>query len=99
MSNTTDIGGGTHVHSLYKTKAGSPTLVDCIQTTDAKFNAGANASLPYYALRGKSPAKDAGIDAGWTAASLDLLGKKRLVGTVDIGCYEYHSGGSRLFVQ
>ena len=99
MSNTMDIAGGTHVHSLYKTKTGSPTLRDCLQKTDAKFNAGANASLPYYALRGKSPAKDAGIDAGWTDASLDLLGKKRLVGTVDIGCYEYSPGGFRLFVQ
>ena len=99
MSNTMDIAGGTHVHSLYNTKTGSPTLRDCLQKTDAKFNAGANASLPYYALRGKSPAKDAGIDAGWTAASLDLLGKKRLVGTVDIGCYEYSPGGFRLFVQ
>jgi hypothetical protein len=99
MSNTMDIAGGTHVHSLYNTKTGSPTLMGCLQKSDAKFNAGANASLPYYALRGKSPAKDAGIDAGWTAASLDLLGKKRLVGTVDIGCYEYSPGGFRLFVQ
>ena len=97
--NTTDIGGGTHVHSLYNTKAGSPTLIGCLQKSDAKFNAGRNASLPYYALRGSSPAKDEGIDAGWTAASLDLAGKKRLEGQVDIGCYEYHSGSFRLFVQ
>ena len=99
MSNTTDIGGGTHVHSLYKTKAGSPTLVDCIQTTGAKFNAGRIAAQPYYAIRGNSPAKDAGIDAGWTEDSLDLAGKRRLVGPVDIGCYEHSPGGTKLYVQ
>ena len=75
-------------------------MTDCIQTADAKFNAGAKEELPYYYLRVTSPARDAGMDVGWTSASVDLLGKKRVSGEkVDLGCYEYISAGFRLLMR
>lgn len=100
IDNDVDIYGGTHYNTLYNTKGGSPTLTDCIQTTDAKFNAGAKADLPYYYLRASSPARDAGMDVGWTSASVDLRGKKRISGgKVDLGCYEYQTAGFMIRVK
>ncbi len=97
---TADIGGGTHVHTLYGTKTGSPALDDgSIQTDDPRFN-GASAEHPY-ALRGKSPARDAGVTAFWTIADTDIAGNRRLNGTVDIGCYEFWPlhAPTKLFVR
>ncbi|MBO7236895.1 MAG: hypothetical protein J6V45_02285 [Kiritimatiellae bacterium] len=75
-------------------------MTDCIQTADAKFNAGAKADLPYYFLRASSPARDAGMDVGWTSASVDLRGKKRISGgKVDLGCYEYQTAGFMIRVK
>ena len=85
---TADIGGGTHVHTLYGTKTGSPGLdAGSIQTDDPRFS-GASAEHPY-STRGRSPARDAGVAAFWTAADTDIAGKCRLNGPVDIGCYEF----------
>ena len=100
IDNDVDIYGGTHYNTLYNTKGGSPTLTDCIQTTDAKFNAGVKEDLPYYYLRSSSPARDAGMDVGWTSKSLDLLGKKRISGgAVDLGCYEYQFSGFKILIK
>ena len=100
IDNDVDIYGGTHYNTLYNTKGGSPTLTDCIKTADAKFNAGAKADLPYYYLRVSSPARDVGMDVGWTSASVDLRGKKRISGRkVDLGCYEYQTTGFMIRVK
>lgn len=98
--NTHDIVGGTHSNSLYSTSSGSPTLYNCIKTSDVKFNAGKDTKYPYYALRADSPARDAGVDVGWNKDSTDLFGKKRLKGKeVDLGCYEYQTPGLTFIVQ
>lgn len=99
FDNTKDIVSGAHTNALYATLSGASELVDCIQTQNAKFNAGRDASLPYYYLCQNSPARNAGIDIGWTNKSRDLRGKKRLVGAVDLGCYEYQAGSFALIVR
>jgi len=103
IDNDNDIGGGTFYNTMYaksESPQTTPTLTDCIQTTDAKFNAGAKADLPYYYLRASSPARDAGMDVGWTSASVDLLGSKRVKGnTVDLGCYECQIAGFTIIVK
>lgn len=99
LGNTCDIVGGTHSNSLYYTSSGSPTLLNCIKTSDAKFNEGKDPRYPYYALRGNSPARDAGVDVGWTRDSVDLFGKRRLKGNVDLGCYEYQIRGVTLMLR
>ena len=103
IDNDNDIGGGTFYNTIYaksESPKTTPTLTDCIQTTDAKFNAGAKADLPYYYLRASSPARDAGMDVGWTSASVDLLGSKRVKGnTVDLGCYECQIAGFTIIVK
>ena len=98
-ANSYDVGAGTYVRTLYSTTKGSPTLVNCIQKSDAKFNKDGDPSLPYYYLRQNSPARNAGIDAGWTESSVDLRGKKRLVGAVDLGCYEFQPTGFKFIVR
>lgn len=103
IDNDNDIGGGTFYNTIYaksESPKAAPTLTDCIQTTDAKFNAGAKADLPYYCLRASSPARDAGMDVDWTSASVDLRGKKRISGgKVDLGCYEYQTAGFMIRVK
>ena len=103
IDNDNDIGGGTFYNTIYaKTESPktTPTLTDCIKTTDAKFNAGAKADLPYYYPRASSPARDAGMDVDWTSASVDLRGKKRISGgKVDLGCYEYQTTGFMIRVK
>ena len=85
---TADIGGGTHVHTLYGTKTGSPVLdAGSIQTDDPRFS-GDSSEHPY-STRGRSRARDAGVTAFWTDADIDIAGKGRLNGPVDIGCYEF----------
>lgn len=100
IGNTVDVDGGTHYNTLYESKKNSPSMTDCIQTTDAKFNKGTNPDLPYYFIQASSIARDAGMDVGWTSASVDLLGNKRVKGnTVDLGCYEYQTAGFMIIVK
>jgi hypothetical protein len=40
------------------------------------------------------------MDVGWTSASVDLRGKKRISGgKVDLGCYEYQTAGFMIRVK
>lgn len=100
MGNSIDVAGGTHCKTLYQTQCNSPALTDCIQTDNAKFNKGAKEQLPYYYLRASSPARNAGVDVGWTAEACDLRGKKRICfNVVDLGCYEYQPVGFEIVVK
>lgn len=87
-----DIGGGTHKNALYGTTTGLPAFTDSIQTGDPRYNAGLDPRAPWFAPRSGSPARDAGMERGYTESSLDLAGRLRLNGPVDIGCYEYWPG-------
>ena len=84
-----DIGGGTQRHALYATTTGKPTLTDCFQTTDARLNLGRDRKAPWYAPQRGSRARDNGLERGYAADALDLSGRLRLNGPVDIGCYEH----------
>ena len=87
-----DIGGGTHKNALYGTTTGLPAFTDSIQTGDPRYNAGLDPRAPWFAPRSGSPARDAGMERGYTESSLDLAGRLRLNGPDDIGCYEYRPG-------
>ena len=84
-----DIGGGAHKNALYGTKTGSPTFTDSIQTNAPRYNAGKDRKAPWFAPSASSLARDAGMDRGYSANAVDLAGRLRLNGPVDIGCYEY----------
>lgn len=87
-----DIGGGKHQNSLYETTTGSPTLTDCKQSSRPLFNEGRDPRAHWYMPRAKSPARDGGVDHFYTDKCLDADGRKRLNGTVDIGCFEFWAG-------
>jgi hypothetical protein len=79
------------------TRAGGTITYSCFAsatTGDGSGNLAAdpafkNAGAGDYRLLAASPCVDAGCNAGWTAADLDLAGVARLFGrTVDIGAYE-----------
>ena len=84
-----DIGGGTHKNALYGTTTGSPSFTAGIQTDDPRYNACLDPKAPWFAPRASSLARDAGMDRGYSADAVDLAGRLRLNGPVDIGCYEY----------
>lgn len=80
----------TAYNCTYATKAGTPTLTDCIATGNPGFNFDFNPEKPWFSLHPRSVARDKGRDIGWTARDADLAGKWRVYGSaVDIGCYEY----------
>ena len=80
----------------------APELTDvagCV-TADPKLNFGKKAKLPYYAILGNSPCKNAGTKAVWMDAATDLVGNPRIYGGApDMGCYESQSGGMLLIVR
>ncbi len=96
-----DIGGGKQSHALYATSTGKPTFTDCIQTDEPRFNLGKDPKAPWYAPQRGSPARDAGLTRGYAETDLDLAGRLRLNGPVDIGCYENwpFSGGTRFLLR
>lgn len=67
------------------TVSGSGNIIEL----DPLFNKGKDPGAPWYALSRKSPARDAGSDVGFTSSDVDLAGKCRICGIIDIGCYEY----------
>ncbi len=78
-----------YVNCLYGTAASaSLSLTDCIQTADPRLNLGLDPKSAWYAPRRTSPARDAGLAQGWAVSALDLAGRPRLNGPLDIGCYE-----------
>ena len=79
------------------TRAGGTITYPCFASATTGDGSGNLASDPAfkhagagdYRLLAASPCVDAGCNAGWTAADLDLAGVARLFGqTVDIGAYE-----------
>ena len=89
-NSSADIGGGTHVHTLYGTVTGSPALDDgSIQAYTARF-LGAGATPGPWAIRASSLAKDAGITVDrFNEDTLDYYGNPRINRTIDIGCAEF----------
>lgn len=78
-----------YAHCLYGTAASDNLTLDgCVQTSNPRLNLGADPKSAWYAPRFKSPARDAGLAQAWAADALDLAGKPRLTGPIDIGCYE-----------
>ncbi len=54
----------------------------------------------YKPLRGISPAINAGLNQAWMEDAVDLAGNRRiLMGTVDIGAYEYVPAGTVIMVR
>lgn len=85
-----DIGGGTHVHTLYGTTTGSPIFDDgSIQAASAGFR-GEGAIPGQWAIRASSLAKDAGIAVErFDENTLDFYGNRRINKIIDIGCAEF----------
>ena len=85
-----DIGGGTHVHTLYGTTTGSPIFdAGSIQVSSAGFR-GDRYARPY-SIKAGSPARDAGVAVPhFGFDTIDAYGMPRLYGTIDIGCSEFH---------
>lgn len=84
----TDISGGTHVAALYKTSSVALTNA-CIQADNVRF---VYDRLPAesYALRGSSPAINAGVPVFYAEEQpLDFYGNHRIRDNIDIGCAEY----------
>ena len=74
-------------------------MAGCV-TADPKLNFGKKAKLPYYAILGNSPCKNAGKKAAWMDVATDLVGNPRIYGGApDMGCYESQSGGMLLIVR
>ena len=63
-----------------------------------------NASRGDYTLRGDSPCIDTGLNQPWMEGAADLGGNQRVRrgmarGTVDMGCFEYTSIPTMLFLR
>ena len=79
----------TYANCLYGTAASNdPTLDSCVQTANPRLNLGLDPKSAWYAPRRTSPARDAGLAQDWAADAVDLAGRPRLNGSIDIGCYE-----------
>ncbi len=81
---TSDAAFGSITYTL------SPSLADYLDGTgnllsDPLFK---NAVRGDYRLKTGSPAHNAGFNAEWCDGALDLAGRSRKTGTVDMGCYE-----------
>ena len=99
---SSDLYNANASYCLYGKSDGSGTHTGCKQSDDPRFNLGAIPRLPDYALRRDSPAINAGGGTPvWSENSLDLAGKPRLNGAVDMGCYEYwpYIFGTHVIVQ
>ena len=74
--------------------------MDCVQTSDPKFNLGRNRRIGWYAPRRNSPAVNAGLEQSWAAGTFDLAGNPRLYGRhIDMGCYELQSGAGTMLLM
>lgn len=89
-----------YINCLYGTKsASSPSMTDCIQADDPKFNMGHNPTLADYAPARSSPARDAGVWQAWATNDVDISSKTRIHNIIDIGCYEYWPHGMQTILR
>lgn len=86
-----DVGGGTHIHTLYNTYTGTPSFDEgSIKTASARFCGNGTRKAGPWALKASSPAKDAGVAVGpFNESTLDIYGNPRIYKTIDIGCSEF----------
>lgn len=86
------VAAGTVSYTCSKVKASGTGNID----TDPRF---VNTNAWDFHLRGYSPCVDQGTMLSWTSSSIDLDGRKRINGAVDMGAFEYYSSGTLIFIR
>lgn len=86
-----DVGGGTHIHTLYNTFTGTPSFDEgSIKTASARFCGNGTKKSGPWSIKASSPARDAGIAVDlFNESSVDIYGNPRIYKTIDIGCSEF----------
>ena len=86
-----DVMYGEAVHSLFGSRDGGSTAVNCLADVDPKFVIEPGEGEGPYSLKSDSPCVGAGLNLDWMAGATDILGNARLFKhdpTVDIGACE-----------
>ena len=98
-----DLGdGATARNCLYATTAGTVVIEGGIVCESPLFKGEQKAPEAPYSLRGRSPAVDAGcMEVATLVGPTDIYGRKRLNGTIDIGCSEHwpSKDGTRILIR
>jgi hypothetical protein len=86
-----DVMYGEAVHSLFGSRDGGSTAVNCLVGADPKFVTEPGEREGPYSLLSGSPCVGAGLNLGWMTGAKDILGNARLFKLnpiVDIGACE-----------